>query len=277
MGSALLLVFNFGLQFLKWKFLLNNRFQGISSATAFQSLLFGSTLGFVTPGNLGELARALYIKQHDRWVITGLNVIDKLFSLLIFTTLGLVSLNYIFIHFFNLQHYALYPIIFFSLIFLLMVWSITLNPQKVSSFLKNFQRSDSLRSRFQSFTSALENFKRSDSIYLAFLNILWFVIILLQYHLAVLAFAPVSLMPSFLAVSSLMLTKIALPISFADLGIREGAAVFYYALFEVPKAAAFSGALLIFVINFLLPALAGSYYVFRLRSANQTNNVNDRI
>jgi uncharacterized membrane protein YbhN (UPF0104 family) len=56
-----------------------------------------------------------------------------------------------------------------------------------------------------------------------------------------------------------------LPVTFGDLGVREGAAVFFYGLFNVPEAAVFNTALLIFLINFLLPALSGSVYLFKLR------------
>ena len=53
----------------------------------------------------------------------------------------------------------------------------------------------------------------------------------------------------------------------ADLGIREGFAVYFMGLYGIAEAAAFNGALALFGLNILLPALAGLPLALRLRVA----------
>ncbi|GAB4379764.1 MAG: hypothetical protein Kow0042_29490 [Calditrichia bacterium] len=260
-----LLIPNFFIQFLKWRYILRTRFPEIDNRIPLESLLFGATLGFITPGNLGELARGLFFQNYDRLVVTGLNVIDKLFGIIIFLSIGFISLNIIMLSHFNWPLYVVLPVMVLSLVFLITIWIISLNPQGVRSFLYGVNTMLPAREKIKSFISCLDSFRRTHSIRVAFLSLLWFLIIFLQYHVLVLAFTNVSIVDSFLSVSAVLFTKVILPISFADLGIREGASVFYYTLFGVPRAAAFNAALLIFVINFLFPALVGSYYVFKLK------------
>jgi hypothetical protein len=50
-----------------------------------------------------------------------------------------------------------------------------------------------------------------------------------------------------------------------DVGIREGAAVLTYRWMAAPEAAALNAALLIFVINVVLPALVGAAFLQRIR------------
>ena len=72
-------------------------------------------------------------------------------------------------------------------------------------------------------------------------------------------------------VSAMLFVKTLLPVTFGDLGIREGIAVFFYGFFAVSEAAVFNASLLIFVLNFLLPALLGTFYLFKLRELKQNN------
>ena len=67
-----------------------------------------------------------------------------------------------------------------------------------------------------------------------------------------------------MATTSTILTKTLLPISLADLGIREGAAVFFFSKLQVGKVAAFNGSLLLFAVNVLLPTFLGLFLLPRL-------------
>lgn len=263
--ALFLLIPNFFLQFLKWRYLLKNRYPRMKNPIVLKSLLFGATLGFVTPGSLGDLARSLFFARYNRYVITGLNVIDKVFNMLIFTTVGLLCLNVYMFRYFRWADYVLIPLAVLSLLVVVLFWIVAFNPQWVRSLLYGLNTMLPAREKIKSFISCLNHFQRRHSLVMALLAFGWFFVILLQYHALLLAFTHISLIHSFLGVGALMLTKMVLPISFGDLGIREGASVFYFSYFHLPAAAAFNAALLIFVINFVLPALVGSYFVFQLR------------
>ncbi|MFZ0391717.1 MAG: lysylphosphatidylglycerol synthase domain-containing protein, partial [Calditrichia bacterium] len=64
--AFLLMPLNVFIQFIKWRYLLRIRYREVESGPILKSLLFGFTLGFISPGNVGELARGLYFKKYDR-------------------------------------------------------------------------------------------------------------------------------------------------------------------------------------------------------------------
>jgi uncharacterized membrane protein YbhN (UPF0104 family) len=148
---------------------------------------------------------------------------------------------------------------------LTIIWTFALNPIWIQAIALKVKWKISWKSKIEIIISALDGLHRSKSIGILAMAFLWFIIILFQYHALVLAFENVSFLHSFWAVSATLFTKVLLPISFGDLGIREGAALYYYSLFDVSHATAFNAALLIFLINFVLPATIGSYFVFKLR------------
>jgi uncharacterized membrane protein YbhN (UPF0104 family) len=46
-------------------------------------------------------------------------------------------------------------------------------------------------------------------------------------------------------------------------GVREAFTIYFAAKFAIPSSVAFDAALLIFLINILLPSLAGLYFVLK--------------
>jgi len=73
----------------------------------------------------------------------------------------------------------------------------------------------------------------------------------------VLNFDTVNLFEASKAAASMFLAKTILPISFSDLGIREGAAVYFFGKIDVSAAAALNASLLLFLFNIAVPAIAG--------------------
>jgi uncharacterized protein (TIRG00374 family) len=260
-----LLIPNLILQIWKWRFVLHTRFENIQMGLAAKSLLFGATLGFITPGHLGDLARAISIKDYNKLVVSGLNLVDKFSGIIIFLTTGLGSVNYIMLTKLDWPGRIQWPFLVLSVFILTIIWIFALNPIWIRSIALKVRWKTSWQLKIENITSALNGLHRSTSLKILGLAFLWFIIILLQYHVLVLAFENVPLLHSFWAVSATLFTKVLLPISFGDLGIREGAALYYYSLFGVSHATAFNAALLIFLINFVIPATLGSYFVFRLR------------
>jgi uncharacterized protein (TIRG00374 family) len=264
LAGFLLLFLNIIIQFIKWRYILRTYYPGISNILVLKSLLFGITLGFITPGNLGELARALYFKNYDRMVITGLNIADKFSGILIFTTIGLFSLNYLLITQFRLAGWVGISLTMLNFLVIVLLWLLAFNLPWLYRMVERLPWGTGKSSKLKGLILGIQHLTRRDSAIILTITLGWFLVIIWQYHLLMLAFRQVSFLHSFFAVSAALFTKVVLPISVGDLGIREGATVYYYSLFNVPQTAAFNTAFLIFFINFLIPALIGSYFVFRL-------------
>ncbi|MCB0266153.1 MAG: flippase-like domain-containing protein [Calditrichaeota bacterium] len=268
---ALLLLPNIYLAYLKWRYLLNNRFAGIRNKDVLGSLLFGYTLGLITPGRIGELGRGLFFPGQDRLTITGLNVLDKAANQVIIFTLGGIALLTLIFHY---QAWSIHDarwLLFIGAAALVAVWVVVLNPSLLKKILQQLQKRLPPGSRRRSMLQTFDEFTFANSLTVLFLSLVWYLVIILQYHVLVNAFTEVGVTESFLAVSAMLFVKTLLPVTFGDLGIREGIAVFFYGFFAVSEAAVFNASLLIFVLNFLLPALLGTFYLFKLRELKQNN------
>ncbi len=261
-----LLIPNLYMAFLKWFYLLHKKFPDISTGEVFGSLLFGYTLGLITPGRLGELGRGLFFPQRDKAVITGLNIIDKAFNQLVFFSLGCFSLWSMYLGGYLPEWKHLPLVLIPATTVIVLLWLLLLNPAFIRRLLNRLAARNHLKSRLLRATAALNHFSRRDSLVVLGLSLVWILVVVLQYHVLVLAFTTVSVWASFHAVTSTLFIKTLLPITFADLGIREGIAIFFFSQFQVSRAAVFNASLLIFIINFLTPAISGTYFLFRLKS-----------
>ena len=171
------LVPNYLLQFLKWRYMLKKYDPDINNSLVLSSLLFGSTLGSITPGNLGELARAIYFSKYNRYVLTGLNIIDKLFGTIIFFTFGIISINIMIaadlIKIESIKH-LVYIV---SLIIIMGVLIFTFNPNLVRNKISPLLSKMSFLKGFRNLTGGLENFTRRDSFQMFFYSFIWYLII----------------------------------------------------------------------------------------------------
>jgi hypothetical protein len=97
------------------------------------------------------------------------------------------------------------------------------------------------------------------------LNVAFYSCFLLQYGLLLKALAPTAQLTDTLWAGSLMFfAKTIIPaVSLGELGIREGASVFFAKQFAISEAAGLSAAIAIFIINIALPALAGMLLFFK--------------
>ena len=67
-------------------------------------------------------------------------------------------------------------------------------------------------------------------------------------------------------VALVFFAKSAIPqVTLGDLGVREGAAVFFLGAYGVEAGAAFDAALALFAMNLLLPAVVGAPLLVRLQ------------
>jgi uncharacterized membrane protein YbhN (UPF0104 family) len=63
-------------------------------------------------------------------------------------------------------------------------------------------------------------------------------------------------------------TKTLIPsITLGEIGIREGAAIYFFGLFGCNEAVAFNSSMLLFILNLLLPSIIGMYFLLRLKRA----------
>lgn len=272
-----LLIPNIYAQYLKWRYLVRLVKPDVPDREVIQSLLAGLTFGFITPGRVGEFGRAFFISNCSWVKLLGITFIDKLFAMAVVFFWGAIGLLYFISR--QLYIYTMVPVILFTLIALVVIYYIIFHPEIIKSFLYSLNIILPFRDKIKLLMSSLDNFHRRQAIILALLNFSFYAIFFIQYYILVCAFEPAPIVQSSLAIFSTMLVKSMLPISVGDLGVRESAAVFFFSKIGVLHSTAFNASILLFMINLLLPSLAGLFLVLRyglvFKKNNRTQNNTD--
>ncbi len=250
LAALFLLIFNIFIQMLKWWYLLRIANAKVTLITAWRSLLIGFPLGFVTPGRLGEIGRAFYVKELSQTRTFSLVVIDKITTVLVVLTLGLVGLL-------GLPNTGLSPKLQSGLIICLCLFlcflTFSLVSPRISQVCRRFTKSPQFKQKHLAIALVLSGF--------------FYITFVIQFVLLVRAFdATVGFMTSTQAAASVFLLKTVLPVAFGDLGIREGAAVFFFERNGVSAAHAFQASFLLFLINVGIPALLGLPMLLKTRA-----------
>lgn len=253
--AFILVLPNIYIQFVKWRYLLRLAKPAASNYEALSSLFAGFALGFVTPGRLGEFGRALFVEHNSRTQIVGLAMIDKLFAMLVVLVGGAFGLVFLLSAEFNAELSVLgFALAFLSLGLLIIV---SIFPEILSNLLLRIKKWLPENKRFELLASSLDNFHRPQALRMLLYAVIFYGIMTTQFVLLFRAFEHVPVLPAFLVVFSIFITKSLLPISLADLGVRESAAVFFIGLIGGAESTAFNASILIFIINLALPSLAG--------------------
>ncbi len=259
---AFIMVFiNIILQFLKYNVLLKASGIKVNAKTVAESLLFGFTLGFITPGNIGELGKAVYFKNVDRWEASAAVMVDKLLNMIAVYFVGSVTLL---ILMFNYSSFPFYFILLYMsfFIFAFFVFLFFLKFPAVFFYgAVKLKMSLTVRKKIFRVIRAVNRISSAALLQAFMWGVIWVIVITLQYHMVLLGFISVSVKASLLAVPSMLMLKMALPITIGDLGIRESALIFCYGFFALdPEYIVYSG-MIILVYNMIFPAALGAFYL----------------
>ncbi|MCH8326116.1 MAG: flippase-like domain-containing protein [Bacteroidetes bacterium] len=261
-----LMAINIYLQYRRWeltsKLLLNQS----NKRKIFQSFIFGISAGAFTPARLGEyLGRAMVYKDKPLLHSFGATFLDKFFLLIVVVFSGSIgsvlflSINY---HISNIIIVPLFIVLFLLLIFLIIVLK---NPRywfdNISVRFKKYKNVNTGIERINSLNFNITKYANEMLV----ISILHFITILLQFALLVSAFSFKYNFLGYIWAGSLMLfVKSVIPsISFGDLGVREAAAVFFLLPFGITNVAAFNASIFLFLINILLPAILGLFFLIK--------------
>jgi uncharacterized protein (TIRG00374 family) len=257
---------NIYLQFLKWKLTCNSVMSEYNNGKILTSIFYGLSAGAITPLRIGEyFGRAIAFKKKPLLQVIAATLIDKFFLLIIVTSLGAIaSLVFIYIYY-DVSIYivlSLFVIVFTLFYFLALI----IQSEKFwdNVFFARLQKSKRL-SKLLNHLGSLRNLDRKYAGKMTVISLLFYFCFIVQYALLVAAFSHNSDYLSYLWAGNLIIfVKTAIPqISLGELGIREGASVFFLTSFGEFPSVAFNASIFLFVINIMLPALVGLFLLIR--------------
>ncbi len=255
-GVLLLMPVNWLLEAMKWKVLARPHSK-ITTRQAFQGVLSGLSLGFVTPHGIGDYAgRLLSLQGHSRGQLLGSIWLGRAMQMSVTGLFGIVGV-WIFIH------KAPLPVPMISYWWwMVVVLGVLILAALYQSKVKVFGQ------RVRYYFAMIREYHWQEYIQIFTLSLGRYVVFSTQYLLILYIFEiPLPVHILFAGVSWMFLMKSIVP-SFnflSDLGVRELSVLTFFDLYQVSQPAVLTSSLLLWMINILIPVLIGLYFVLKLK------------
>ena len=253
----LLLPLNWALEAIKWKTLLIH-LEKISFIKALKSVLVGITAGFFTPNRLGEYpGRTLLLSNGNRLSATELGFVGTAAQTLCILMAGLPSVAIFFIHFAQPFSFSSSLWIYFLLSVVVFGVGFFILPTVAKRLLSRKTFGIKLTQLLQSLAQL--SFKQMFRI--LFLSLLRYVVFCSQL-LAMLHFfgIDIALHKASIAIAANYLFVTLTPsMAFSEVAVRGSFAIVFLGAFSANTVAIASASISLWVVNYCLPMLAGSF------------------
>lgn len=256
---------------LKWNVLIKSYGITYPLIKSISARLVGSSIGIITPGRLGDLSRAYYLKEK---ISLGKSlttvVVDRIIDMLIlfcFTITGIFAFMTFYTGYTNAY---MFIFVFFAL-FLVLIYLITKKGFAYIILKPFFRRlipegyKSKISEIFHDFYNGLELMKRRKTLILISVilcSVAWFIAVFQYYILALALNIPVSYQFLIIIVPVTVLLD-TLPISLSGLGTRDAILIFFFSFISLSAESAVSFSLLILFVNYFIIGLAGLLIWFR--------------
>jgi uncharacterized membrane protein YbhN (UPF0104 family) len=263
-AASFLLLPNLFLQWYRWHFLLGLIEPRTPVSESVGSLFGGMVGGIATPGRIGEFSRPLFLSRADQTRALGLVILDKFYALFPILIGGIWGIVLFLSYLFGYNLYLVWPLSAVALLISVLVLLLAFHPEWTRNFLYHLTVLFPSKDKLRKVIGVMDFFKKKQARILFMLSCLLYAVYIVQFCLLAFAFQKLPWTTALTATTSTIFAKTLLPFSFADLGIREGAAIFFFLKFNVQKVTAFNSSLLLFAINVVLPTLAGFFFIPKL-------------
>jgi hypothetical protein len=268
----ILMLANWSCEALKWRVLIGH-IQKISFLTAFRAILSGLSVSVAmnTPNGAGEyIGRILYIKQGNRLRAITLTFVGSMSQLIVTMFLGTIGLFLLRDNFYNATNETLH-------LSLRVIDGIAYGAIAVTTALMGvyFELSWLVRllekipfvAKYSFFIKKLEDFRWQELLKVLLISILRYSVFVIQYLLLLQVFnVGISIVTAFWLITIMFLALAVVPtIALAELGVRGKISIFLFGAFSTNTLGIVFTASTIWLINLVVPALAGSLFVIGIK------------
>ena len=252
-----LTIFNWFFEILKWRILVST-IKKISFFEALEQSLGGLTASLITPNRIGDYgAKAIYFEKQYRKRIVFLNLMGNVSQMTITTILGIIGV-----------------VIFYS------TYDLDLNYQKILRIfiiiviVVSFAAFGLQRSRFkikgfsiEHLIEFIKNLPRRIHISNLGLSFIRYLIFSFQFYFLLQIFGvDIDYKSAMIVISSMYLLASIIPsLAVFDVLIKTSAAVYLFSFLDVDELTILSISTLMWLLNFILPSMFGSYFVLNFK------------
>ena len=260
---------NWIIEAFKWKLLIK-KVEDISFWTSVRAVFSGITVSTFTPNRVGEYGGRIFcLSKADRFqsiLITVIGSIGQLTTTVFFGLFGLMFLpNYLpeilDYNFFRLVSYKLCIICMCFLNLCLVL--IFLKTPYLTKLLYHFK----FLNRFKKYIDVFSFYSVKELFYVFLLSNLRYLVFTTQFFILLNTFDNDILYLEAIPLITIMLLFVSIipTIVFTELSVRGSVAVFLFGMITSNTIAVFSATFIMWIINFVFPALIGTVFVFSLK------------
>ncbi len=263
---VLLAGLNWLIETYRWQ-MLAGKIEKISLISAFNSVLAGQSLSFITPQSIGDyLGRILHMDQKNRSEAIGAVMFGRWAQTLITGMFGSIGLVYVIKAQFKLTNFSLMILAVVTICF----WLVIIHLFVVKRGLLVNKIQSLIGEKWSRYIVVLNAFQPNESMAILLLTALRYFIFSTQFVLIYLIFdTEVIWGPLIGGITWMFLLKSIIPAIniFADLSVRELAVVYFFNLYPATIPVIILSSFFLWVINILIPTVIGIIQVYRLKLA----------
>ena len=261
---------NWLVESLKWRFMIS-KIEDISIFTSLRAIFSGITVSSFTPNRVGEYGgRVFCLEKSDRIQAVFITVLCSMAQLL--TTILLGSISFFILHenflqdnsmllFFNIEisSFSFLLLLFFNFLFLFFYFNASLLVKYISKY-KYFKFLDK-------YINVISLYTRKELMIALLYSILRYLIFSSQFLILLHVFeVDINFFQSILSVMLVFFFITLTPtITIAEIGVRGSVALLVFMKFSSNVIGILSSTFLLWVINLIIPAIIGSFFIFSLK------------
>ena len=258
----LLMLLNWFLESLKWKFLLRD-IEKIDTWKAIESVFCGLTWAVFTPNRIGEYGGRVFFLS-PRMRIRGLVAmgVGAIGQMVITNVLGSLALLWFFMNFIKLNSILIFSLSILIVLFCSFMLLFYFNIQWLYGLLMkiNFLK------RYRRFLIIFSKYKHADIVQILLYSFSRYLIFTIQYFLVIHLLVPdIQLFDMAMVLFIFYFIQSALPsLDLLDIGVRASVATYFFAFITNQEIAIMAAIACVWLINLIIPAIFGSVFVFKL-------------
>lgn len=260
----ILLPFNWLFEAIKWQMLVS-KIQEISLFQAVKAVLSGIFTGFFTPNRVGELVgRVSFLKNENRKSGITLSILNSLTQNIIMALFGIPACILFLLSQNEILNTEIVRYLFILGISLILFGLVYYNLPQLSRRLKLNRFS----AKISSFSDCLSEYSITDLLRIMLLTFIRYSVFCVQFYFMLLFFGvDIEVWEALIAIpTSYLFVTFTPSLAFSEAAVRSSYAVLIIGAFSSPEIPIILAGVSIWIVNFVLPMLAGSVIMIKSKT-----------
>jgi len=267
---CLLMLINWGLEAVKWKRLIA-RVEQISLWRAVESVFCGLTWAVFTPNRLGEYGgRVFFLSPKRRIIGVVAMAVGNIGQMVLTNVFGALALSIFIYRFANIDYRLFYALVALTVMFCAFFVTFYFNIRWLNGILLSMR----LTRKYKKFYNILARYSKTELLKILLFCLARYLVFSTQYFILFFWLIPeIHPLDILMMVSILFFVQSTLPsLDLFDIGVRSVTASYFFGYVTTQDVAVIACTASIWLINIIIPAILGSYFVFKLNFFGNTQH-----